>query len=129
MSDAAIVLIENAHVRLASAPKDADRKRIIVDACKEVGRPIFFAMVIGLSFVVLMCVFRSIVIPLKAVLLEEGSLTSHMVIVARAMGVPATKKKNRLRKDRKRARIRAESFTAAAASSPTRSSNRRRRAN
>ena len=25
---------------------------------------------------------------LKAVLLEEGSLTSHMVIVARAMGVP-----------------------------------------
>lgn len=44
--DAVIVLIENAHVRLASAPKDADRKRIIVDACKEVGRPIFFSLLL-----------------------------------------------------------------------------------
>jgi Cu/Ag efflux pump CusA len=46
LADAVIVLIENAHVRLAAAPKDADRKRIIVDACKEVGRPIFFSLLL-----------------------------------------------------------------------------------
>ena len=46
LCDAAIVLIENAHVRLAAAPAEADRKRIIVDACKEVGRPIFFSLLL-----------------------------------------------------------------------------------
>jgi Cu(I)/Ag(I) efflux system membrane protein CusA/SilA len=46
LADAVIVLIENAHVRLAAAGKDADRKRIIVDACKEVGRPIFFSLLL-----------------------------------------------------------------------------------
>ncbi len=46
LADAAIVLIENAHVRLAAAPEGADRKRIIVEACKEVGRPIFFSLLL-----------------------------------------------------------------------------------
>lgn len=46
LSDAAIVLIENAHTRLSSAPSNADRKRIIIDACKEVGRPIFFSLLL-----------------------------------------------------------------------------------
>jgi Cu(I)/Ag(I) efflux system membrane protein CusA/SilA len=46
LADAAIVLIENAHVRLAAAAPGADRKRIIVDACKEVGRPIFFSLLL-----------------------------------------------------------------------------------
>jgi copper/silver efflux system protein len=46
LADAAIVLIENAHVRLAAAPPGADRKRVIVDACKEVGRPIFFSLLL-----------------------------------------------------------------------------------
>jgi copper/silver efflux system protein len=46
LADAAIVLIENAHVRLAAAPPGSDRRRIIVDACKEVGRPIFFSMLL-----------------------------------------------------------------------------------
>src|SRR5512138_2284648 len=46
LADAAIVLIENAHVRLAAAEPEADRKRIIVDACKEVGRPIFFSLLL-----------------------------------------------------------------------------------
>src|SRR5262245_50499222 len=61
LADAAIVLIENAHVRLAAAkPGDDpsasstssrassrdDRKQIIVDACKEVGRPIFFSLLL-----------------------------------------------------------------------------------
>jgi Cu(I)/Ag(I) efflux system membrane protein CusA/SilA len=46
LADAAIVLIENAHVRLAAAPPEADRKQVIVDACKEVGRPIFFSLLL-----------------------------------------------------------------------------------
>jgi Cu/Ag efflux pump CusA len=46
LADAAIVLIENAHVRLAAASPGADRKRVIVDACKEVGRPIFFSLLL-----------------------------------------------------------------------------------
>ena len=46
LADAAIVLIENAHVRLAAAEPGADRKQIIVDACKEVGRPIFFSLLL-----------------------------------------------------------------------------------
>ena len=51
LADAAIVLIENAHVRLAAAEPGADRQRIIVDACKEVGRPIFFSLLlITISF-------------------------------------------------------------------------------
>ncbi|MGB2712884.1 MAG: efflux RND transporter permease subunit, partial [Vicinamibacterales bacterium] len=51
LADAAIVLIENAHVRLAAAPPGADRRRIIVEACKEVGRPIFFSLLlITISF-------------------------------------------------------------------------------
>ena len=44
LADAVIVLIENAHVRLAAAPPESDRKQVIVDACKEVGRPIFFSL-------------------------------------------------------------------------------------
>ncbi len=46
LTDAAIVLIENAHTRLAAAPAAADRRRIIIDACKEVGRPIFFSLLL-----------------------------------------------------------------------------------
>jgi Cu(I)/Ag(I) efflux system membrane protein CusA/SilA len=46
LADAAIVLIENAHVRLAVAEPGANRQQIIVDACKEVGRPIFFSLLL-----------------------------------------------------------------------------------
>jgi Cu(I)/Ag(I) efflux system membrane protein CusA/SilA len=46
LSDAAIVLIENAHTRLAAAAPGADRRRVIIDACKEVGRPIFFSLLL-----------------------------------------------------------------------------------
>lgn len=46
LADAVIVLIENAHVRLAHAPESSDRKRIIIDACKEVGTPIFFSLLL-----------------------------------------------------------------------------------
>jgi Cu(I)/Ag(I) efflux system membrane protein CusA/SilA len=46
LSDAAIVLIENAHTRLAGAPSEADRRRIIIESCKEVGRPIFFSLLL-----------------------------------------------------------------------------------
>ncbi|MCZ7687409.1 MAG: efflux RND transporter permease subunit [Sandaracinaceae bacterium] len=52
LADASIVLIENAHVRLAEAGPGADRKQIIIDACKEVGPPIFFSLLlITVSFV------------------------------------------------------------------------------
>ncbi len=46
LSDAAIVLIENAHTRLSVASSNADRQRVIIDACKEVGRPIFFSLLL-----------------------------------------------------------------------------------
>jgi Cu(I)/Ag(I) efflux system membrane protein CusA/SilA len=46
LADAAIVLIENAHVRLAAAPPGSDRQKIIVAACNEVGRPIFFSLLL-----------------------------------------------------------------------------------
>src|SRR4029453_15999174 len=46
LADGANVLIENAHVRLAATEPGADRKQIIVDACKEVGRPIFFSLLL-----------------------------------------------------------------------------------
>jgi len=51
LADAVIVLIENAHVRLAAAPPGTDRQQVIVEACQEVGRPIFFSlMLITISF-------------------------------------------------------------------------------
>src|SRR5204862_7554661 len=52
MVDAAIVLVENAHKHLESAPGPgsagypADRTRVVIDAAKEVGPPIFFSLLI-----------------------------------------------------------------------------------
>jgi copper/silver efflux system protein len=46
LSDAAIVLIESAHKRLAENPRHADRVRIIIESCKEVGRPIFYSLLL-----------------------------------------------------------------------------------
>jgi len=45
MVDAAIVMIENAHSRLEEQP-DADRTTVIIDAAKELGRPLFFSLLI-----------------------------------------------------------------------------------
>lgn len=51
LADAVLVMIENAHTRLAAAPQKADRQAVIVAACKEVGRPIFFsALLLTVSF-------------------------------------------------------------------------------
>ncbi len=51
MVDAAVVLIENAHKRLEHTPADGDRIAVIIRAAKEVGAPIFFALlVITVSF-------------------------------------------------------------------------------
>ncbi len=51
LADTVLVMIENAHKQLAAAPAGADRRRVIVDACKEVGRPIFFsAILLTVSF-------------------------------------------------------------------------------
>lgn len=46
LADAAIVLIENAHVRLAAAGPHADRRQVIIASCQEVGRPIFFSLLL-----------------------------------------------------------------------------------
>ncbi|WP_333875499.1 efflux RND transporter permease subunit [Methylobacter sp.] len=53
MVDAAIVMIENAHKRLEEAPDQSPetRQRVLIDAAKEVGRPLFFSLlVITVSF-------------------------------------------------------------------------------
>jgi Cu(I)/Ag(I) efflux system membrane protein CusA/SilA len=46
MVDAAIVLVENAHKHLESAPPGADRQRVLIAAAQEVGPPIFFSLLI-----------------------------------------------------------------------------------
>jgi len=51
MVDEAVVMIENVHKKLEHAPPGADRKELTIEACKEIGRPLFFAlMVITVSF-------------------------------------------------------------------------------
>ncbi len=46
MVDAAIVLVENAHKHLEHAPPGASRQRVLIEAAKEVGPPIFFSLLI-----------------------------------------------------------------------------------
>ncbi|HEU4334795.1 MAG TPA: efflux RND transporter permease subunit [Candidatus Eisenbacteria bacterium] len=46
MVDAAIVLVENAHKHLETAPPGADRRRVLIEAAQEVGPPIFFSLLI-----------------------------------------------------------------------------------
>jgi Cu(I)/Ag(I) efflux system membrane protein CusA/SilA len=46
MVDAAIVLVENGHKHLETAPPGAKRERVLIDAAKEVGPPIFFSLLI-----------------------------------------------------------------------------------
>ena len=63
MVDAAIVMVENAHKRLEQAPT-ADRVETIIAAAKEVGRPLFFSLlVIAVSF-----------LPIFALEAQEGRL-------------------------------------------------------
>jgi Cu(I)/Ag(I) efflux system membrane protein CusA/SilA len=49
MVDAAIIMVENAHTRLADCAKQAgpfDRTACLIQAAKEVGRPLFFSLLI-----------------------------------------------------------------------------------
>ncbi len=63
MVDAAIVMVENAHKRLEQSPH-ADRVETIIAAAKEVGRPLFFSLlVIAVSF-----------LPIFALEAQEGRL-------------------------------------------------------
>ena len=63
MVDAAIVMVENAHKRLEQNPH-SDRIEIIIAAAKEVGRPLFFSLlVIAVSF-----------LPIFALEAQEGRL-------------------------------------------------------
>lgn len=52
MVDAAIVMIENAHKHLERLTPGGSRTQAIIDACKEVGPPLFFSLlIITVSFV------------------------------------------------------------------------------
>jgi len=63
MVDAAIVMVENAHKRLEQHP-DTDRTDTIIAAAKEMGRPLFFSLlVIAVSF-----------LPIFALEAQEGRL-------------------------------------------------------
>ena len=63
MVDAAIVMVENAHKRLEQSPSH-DRVEIIIAAAKEVGRPLFFSLlIIAVSF-----------LPIFALEAQEGRL-------------------------------------------------------
>ena len=63
MVDAAIVMVENAHKRLEQNPQ-SDRIETIIAAAKEVGRPLFFSLlVIAVSF-----------LPIFALEAQEGRL-------------------------------------------------------
>jgi len=63
MVDAAIVMVENAHKRLEQSPH-SDRVETIIAAAKEVGRPLFFSLlVIAVSF-----------LPIFALEAQEGRL-------------------------------------------------------
>ena len=63
MVDAAIVMVENAHKRLEQSPS-GNRTEIIIAAAKEVGRPLFFSLlVIAVSF-----------LPIFALESQEGRL-------------------------------------------------------
>jgi len=49
--DAAIVMIENAHMRLESTAEGENRLETVIQAAKEVGRPLFFSLlVVTISF-------------------------------------------------------------------------------
>ncbi|MDI6854564.1 MAG: CusA/CzcA family heavy metal efflux RND transporter [Deltaproteobacteria bacterium] len=51
MVDASVVMVEDAHKKIESAPPDADRAPYILEAAKEVGPSLFFALlVITVSF-------------------------------------------------------------------------------
>ena len=51
MIDAAIVMVENAHKKLEEQP-DADRVTVIIKAAKQVGKPLFFSLlIISVSFI------------------------------------------------------------------------------
>jgi Cu(I)/Ag(I) efflux system membrane protein CusA/SilA len=46
MVDEAVVMTENVHKRLEHLPPDRDRTEAIIAACKEIGRPMFFSLLI-----------------------------------------------------------------------------------
>jgi len=54
LCDEAVVMVENVHKRLEHAPpglSKSERREIIIDACKQLGKPMFFALlVITVSF-------------------------------------------------------------------------------
>jgi Cu(I)/Ag(I) efflux system membrane protein CusA/SilA len=52
MTDASVVMVEDAHKKLEDAPPDADRVPIVLEAAKEVGPSLFFSLlVLTVSFI------------------------------------------------------------------------------
>ena len=52
MTDAAIVMVENAHKHLARLAPDESRTEAVIAACKEIGPPLFFSLlIITVSFI------------------------------------------------------------------------------
>ena len=46
MIDAAIIMIENAHKHIEHAPSTKPRRELLIEAAQEVGRPLFFSLLI-----------------------------------------------------------------------------------
>ena len=46
MIDGAIVMVENSHKKLEHAEAGSDRVRVIIDSAKEVGKPLFYSLLI-----------------------------------------------------------------------------------
>ena len=46
MIDAAIIMIENAHKHIEHAPDTKSRREVLIEAAQEVGRPLFFSLLI-----------------------------------------------------------------------------------
>lgn len=62
--DGVVVFIENSHKKIAEAGREADRRQLITDACKELGPSIFSALlIISVSF-----------LPIFALQAQEGKL-------------------------------------------------------
>ena len=67
MVDASVVMVENAHKHIEHAPPDAPREPLILEAAKEVGPSLFFALlVITVSFLPIFALERRKRPPLPA---------------------------------------------------------------
>ena len=94
MIDAAIVMVENAHKKLEEQP-DADRITVIIAAAKQVGRPLFFSLlIISASFIPVFTLeaqegrlFRPLAFTKTFAMLASSILAITMVPLLMAFGI------------------------------------------